>query len=342
LGKIAAGASYMDGIIYIVGGYHVLDNGSEISSKLVHRFDCESNIFLSDATELPIAIDDHVQAVWRDSLLYVITGWSNNGNRALVQVYNPNSNTWEFQFQQWNNALYSSFGASGTIIDDTIIYLGGSRSGSSFTLQTQLRKGVIDPNTPLEINWSNKEIPVEQSLYRAASISFNNKALWLGGSNNTYNYDGVAYDGSGGVEPSFQTVKHVGDSLCNEQNNLLPMDLRGAAFFSKNGSAFLCGGMTANQTTSNKTLMLQSDLLSVELNPTHLNLTFWPNPANQKMTVANPSELIKAQITSAYGQILKSMAIKKGNTEIDLSMFPSGIYFITSADGQSHRLVIQH
>lgn len=342
LGKIAAAASYLDGIIFIVGGYHVFDNGSEISSKLVHRFDCETNTFLSDAAELPIPIDDQVQAVWQDSLLFVITGWSNNGNRALVQVYDPSSDTWEFQFQQWNNALFSSFGACGTIIDDTIFYLGGSRSGSSFTLQTQLRKGVIDASNPLEIEWSNKEIPVNQSLYRASAISFNNKALWLGGSNNTYNYDGIAYDGSGGVEPSYQLIKQTGDTLCNESISLLPMDLRGAAYFSENGTVFLCGGMTANQTTSNKTLLLKSSLLSTEFTLKPENIKLWPNPAQNTISITNNAESTKGSLFSSFGQIIKSIDLKKGNTETDTSTFPSGIYYLTLANGQCHKLVIQH
>ena len=115
-----ASASYINGIVYIVGGYEVYPNGNELSVDLVHRFDCETNQFLSNATSLPTAIDDHVYGVWRESLLTFVTGWSNTGNVAQVQLHNPTINQWESQNQIWNFSRYSSFGASGVIVADTI------------------------------------------------------------------------------------------------------------------------------------------------------------------------------------------------------------------------------
>ena len=94
LGKVAAGASRVGNIIYIFGGYHVLANGDEISSNKVHRFDVSQNQFISDGAPIPIPIDDHVQAVWKDSLIFVVTGWSNSQNVANVQIYNPSTDTW--------------------------------------------------------------------------------------------------------------------------------------------------------------------------------------------------------------------------------------------------------
>ena len=55
-GKIAAAASYVQGLIYVVGGYHVAANGNETSSNKVHRFDPVANQWLSDAAPLPKAI----------------------------------------------------------------------------------------------------------------------------------------------------------------------------------------------------------------------------------------------------------------------------------------------
>jgi len=89
MGKIAAGASRIGNIIYIAGGYHVFPNGSEVSSDKMHRYDIANNVFLSDGAPIPIPIDDQVQAVWRDSLIFIATGWSNSGNVPNVQIYNP-------------------------------------------------------------------------------------------------------------------------------------------------------------------------------------------------------------------------------------------------------------
>ena len=79
-GKIAAGASTIKNKIYIIGGYYVNANGSEVSSAKVHVYDPVTNNYLLDGVDIPVAIDDHVQAVWRDSLIFVVTGWNNNNN----------------------------------------------------------------------------------------------------------------------------------------------------------------------------------------------------------------------------------------------------------------------
>ena len=138
-GKIASGASTIDSVIYIIGGYHVSFGGNEVSSNKVHRFNINTNTYLSDATAIPIAIDDHVQAVWKDSLIYVITGWSNSGNVPNVQIYNPISDSWTVGTSTPNNNIYKSFGASGTIVGNTIYYFGGASMGGSFPIQNNLR-----------------------------------------------------------------------------------------------------------------------------------------------------------------------------------------------------------
>jgi|GEM_PF-5619179 len=54
-------------------------------------------------------------------------------------------------------------------------------------------------------------VGLEVNGYRMAATSVENEAYWLGGSNNTYNYNGIAYDGSGGVPTSNQDIIYVED-----------------------------------------------------------------------------------------------------------------------------------
>ncbi|NND95093.1 MAG: hypothetical protein HKN45_09520, partial [Flavobacteriales bacterium] len=116
LGKIAAAASSVDNIIYIIGGYHVFDGAPfELSSDRVHRYCPETNSYLQDGASIPFAIDDQVQAVWRDSLIYVVTGWSNTQNVEYVQIYNPSIDEWQQGTPVPNGTVYEAFGASGTI-----------------------------------------------------------------------------------------------------------------------------------------------------------------------------------------------------------------------------------
>ena len=151
---IAAGASYVDSIIYIMGGYRVLSNGNEISSNIVNRFDPRTNTYLSNGTNIPVATDDHVQAVYKDSLIYLITGWNNNGNIPNVQIYDPANDNWLIGTPVPNNNTYKAFGATGIIINNTIYYHGGASNGFNFPCQSNLRIGQINPADPTQITWS--------------------------------------------------------------------------------------------------------------------------------------------------------------------------------------------
>lgn len=323
LGKIAASASCIDSIIYIVGGYHVYANGNEKSSKRVHRFDCRTDTYLNDAADLPVPIDDQVQAVWRDSLIYVITGWSNNGNEDKVQIYNPAADTWTVHTQTWTNSIYSSFGASGTIIGDTIYYLGGARYAANFPIQDYLRIGIIDSADPSIISWSDTLLP-GKGLYRAAcfnsGMSFNpkNRPIWVGGSRTTYNYDGLAYAGGVGVEPSKTVQIFVGDSMATyETYDQLPMDLRGVAENDISGF-FTIGGMKEGQEVSNEVIFNGNYIWHGVDDVGQFNLSIYPVPATQVVSFESSSPILKVEAYNLQGQLV-SIETGLNIKSIDLS-----------------------
>jgi hypothetical protein len=180
-GKLALSASRIGDIIYVVGGYHVLSNGNEVSSNKVHRFSVSQNAFLSDASPIPVAIDDQVQTIYRDSLIYVITGWSNTGNVGDVQVYNPQTNTWNAATPVPVVGGFRAFGSSGCIVGDTIYYFGGaSSSGINFPASNRLCKGYINPENPLEIAWESSIPDSNLRRYRSACIVAGNFPHWVG------------------------------------------------------------------------------------------------------------------------------------------------------------------
>lgn len=260
LGKIASAASRVGDTIYIVGGYYVFANGSEVSSDRVHRFDVRRNRFVADGTPVPKPIDDHVQVVWRDRLIYVITGWSNSGNVSDVQIYDPINDTWNSGIPVPNSTRYTAFGASGAIVGDTIFYHGGASGGFNFPIRNVMRKGVIDPENPTSIVWSEVDAPDLPPGYRTAAATSNGVVYWIGGSNLTYNYDGIAYNGSGGVEPSEQIVQFNPENSSWSVQALsgLPMDLRGIAQVDEQ-TFVLVGGMVEGQQVSSQVLRLHLD-----------------------------------------------------------------------------------
>lgn len=257
LSKIAMGASYIDSIIYIIGGYHVFKDGQEISSDKVHRYDVMNNRYLPDGAPLPVPVDDHVQCVWRDSLIFVISGQSHKKNVPDVQIYNPATNTWKKGTSTPNTDTYTSFGASGVILGDTIYYFGGASDRKNFPIQNNLRIGVINAEDPTQLNWSDTLLDSQVQGYRMAATTVFNNIYWIGGSGTTYNYNGIAYEGRKGVQPLNRILCYMpseADWYANFTSNL-PMDMRGIANIAET-IKYVAGGMLTGQKVSNKTFRL--------------------------------------------------------------------------------------
>ncbi|SFT53583.1 Galactose oxidase, central domain [Lishizhenia tianjinensis] len=260
LGKIASAASYVHGKIYVLGGYHVLSNGTEISSNRVHIYNPVTESWESDGSPIPFPIDDHVQTVYKDSLIFVIGGWSNTNNVPHVQVYNVYTDSWTQATQIPNNSIFKSFGASGYMIGDTIFYAGGVSDGTNFLARKYMRKGVLQNGDPYNILWTQMDDLPGDPLYRAACSGYQNTVFWMGGSAKAYNYNGIAYDGSGGVDPNKRIVHYQSvDQDLIEINNasIALMDLRGIAKIG-GGNWILAGGMDTSQVVSNKTYLLHN------------------------------------------------------------------------------------
>lgn len=257
--KIASSASAVKGKIYIIGGYTVTSTGNETSSNRVHIYNPVSEAFEPDGAAIPFPIDDQVQCVWRDSLIFVVTGWSNTGNVPRVQIYNPALNQWTAGTSTPSTAFFTAFGASGSIIGDTLYYFGGA-SGGSFDARRYMRKGYINPNDPTDVTWTLMEDAPGDQSYRAACSSIDNTIFWVGGSAVSYNYNGIAYNGSGGVSPSAR-ILHFNNAVYQYADEINQpygvMDLRGIAELNNN-RWIVCGGMDSNQVVRPRTFLLES------------------------------------------------------------------------------------
>jgi hypothetical protein len=332
LSNIASGASTVKNMIYIIGGYHVNPGGSEISSNEVIRYNPETNAYLSNGATIPTPIDDHVQCVWRDSLIYVITGWSNTGNVPKVQIYDAELDTWLTGTETPNTNEYKAFGPSGEIIGDTIYYYGGASTGINFPAQKFLRKGVINAENPTEIEWTLLE-DGPTTLYRSAALTYGNYVFWAGGSAISYNYNGVAYNGSGGVPPLHQIMRYDHTNGNWNQGEGAPygvMDLRGIAQISPT-EWVICGGMEADQYVSNKTYLLTYDPVvgGLDVNENNIQVI--------DFTVQNASIYDNLAIYDLQGKIVNYINTESGKIEVE----NSGIYIIQGiANGKKSTLKI--
>ena len=263
---IASSANRVKDKIYIIGGYHVLSNGNETSANQVVRYDPQTNTYLTNGTPVPVPIDDQAQCVYKDSLIYVITGWSNSGNVGNIQIYNPELDSWSSGTALPNSSTYKAFGSSAQIIGDTIFYYGGASTSANFPAQKKLRKGIIDSNDPTQISWSLEQ-DAPNANYRSACVSHNNNVFWIGGSDVSYNYNGIAYNGSGGVAPSNSIARYDTYTQTWYEGLGSPysvMDLRGYGQISST-SWVICGGMTTGQTVSDQAYLLEYDPITGEI-----------------------------------------------------------------------------
>jgi len=324
LGKIAKGASFVNGKIYILGGYHVLSNGNELSSDRVHIYNPLTDSYEANGAPIPIPIDDHVQAVYNDSLIFVVTGWSNTANRQEVQIYDTYLNQWQEGTPVPNDNFFKAFGASGTIIGDTIYYHGGVSGSFAFVARTFMRRGYINPNDPTDITWEQLADAPGDAGYRSACSSAGNTAFWIGGAPTAYNYNGIAYDGSGGVDPSarilhFSLFDYQFNDEVSEPYGV--MDLRGIAKLSNN-RWIICGGMDTNQVVSNRTFLLENPSVSVnEMDQDQLKVRYF----SDRVVVDLPSEK-KSKLMSMDGKILQTW--KQKIVQIERNQLDSGIYLL--------------
>jgi len=329
--RIAAGASTVNNKIYIIGGYHVFENFNEESLNYVHVFDPETNTFLPDAAPISTRIDDHVQAVWRDSLIFVITGWSQNTNVANVQIFDPALNEWTAGTSVPNNNFYKAFGASGDFVGDTIYYNGGAVIGGSFPGTAQLRKGIINPENPNEIEWSVGEENPGSKGYRMGSIGLSDKVFWIGGGGQTYNFDGVAYNGSGIVEPLERIMHYDPVTLLWTISPNTPfkvMDMRGVAKVS-DSSFIICGGMTSGAEVTDAVYLVDVDFVTLginELNETSLKL--WPVPAKDVIHIDGIKSQSNYEIIDSTGKLILSGKLDSGKNTIDTSVLIPGTYIL--------------
>ncbi len=327
-GKLALSASRIDDIIYLVGGYLVLPNENELSSNKVHRFSVSQNEFLSDANSIPVAIDDQVQVVYRDSLIYVITGWSNTGNVGNVQLYNPLNNNWTAATPVPVTGGFRAFGASGCIIGDTIYYFGGaSSSGINFPSTGRLCKGFIHPENPLEINWESSIPDASLKRYRSACIVAGNFPHWVGGSSISYNYDGIAYNGSGAVNPEENILKWNLSSFEEIALSGLPMDIRAIARMN-DSTWVIAGGLVAGPQVSDQVWKLSySNPAGIGKTENHMKL--YPVPVDEVLKLENVKLIDSWSILdNSLKEVKTGFSEQSGSLELYLGDLCRGIYWI--------------
>lgn len=278
-GRLAATAQVVGGRVYVIGGYTVAEDGAERSVPDVNVFDPATESW-ARAADIPVPADDAVSGVWRDSLIVLVSGWHDTGNVRDVQIYDPARDRWTASTPI---AGVPVFGHTGAVVGDHVVYADGTavvEPRPRFAIQVSSWVGRI-ATTAGEgapgIDWREATPHPGPPLYRSAGGAGGGLALFIGGSPNPYNYDGVGYDGEPS-EPVRQTLGY--DPLADTWQTLpappvATMDHRNAPV--AGGRLFLVGGMRAGQVVGDEVWFVEvEELLAAPGDPSAR-----PDPADR-------------------------------------------------------------
>jgi hypothetical protein len=251
VGRLASVAATAGKKVYVFGGYSVARDGTEVSTPWTHVFDPRKREF-EERAPMPVPVDDAVAVTYEDRYIYLVSGWHDLGNVNLVQRYDTKADSWRQATPIPGPAV---FGHAGGIVGNTIVYCDGVAVEAhgdrrrEFVAVPDCLLGIIDPDDGRRIDWRTVPYHPGAPRYRmaAAGIPKLNALLFVGGSENPYNYDGIGYDGNpsepaaGALlfdidEQRWQVVDVEGEST---------MDHRGLVPFE--GQWVTVGGMTPNQ-----------------------------------------------------------------------------------------------
>ncbi len=251
VGRLAATAQAIGSRVFVFGGYEVAADGKETTSPATDIYLVTERRYVRGASA-PVPLDDSVSGVWRDRLIYLVSGWSTDRTVSTVQAYDPDADRWMAATPIPGTPV---FGHAGGLIDDTIVYCGGAKMLGAATpkygISADCYRGDINPADPAAVTWRAIASPPGPPRYRAAAGPVRTATLtgvmFVGGTGNPYNYNGLGYDGRlsepDGSTWTYDTVRDTW--VAGPVLDLPTMDHRNLV--SATGAWWVVGGMTRGQ-----------------------------------------------------------------------------------------------
>lgn len=260
-GRLASVAVVAAGQVWVFGGYTVAADHSEVSTPGTWRLD-PATAQWHEESPMPIPVDDATAQVLEDRWIYLVSGWHDLGNVNLVQVLDTQTGEWRQATPYPGEAV---FGHAGGLVDRRLVVCGGVRiaypadeSSRRFLSSAECWTGSIDQDDVRRIQWRPLSPHPGPPRYRmAAGPGEPGRMVFLGGSANPYNYDGVGYNG----EPSQPESVVLELDLASGRwqvagRQAVPtMDHRGLLFHE--GQFFVVGGMQRDQVVTARVTRLR-------------------------------------------------------------------------------------
>jgi hypothetical protein len=144
LSRIQITPQHVNGKIYVIGGY----SAGFTAANTNQIYDIATNTW-STGAPMPTAVGDYAAAVYMDSLIYYVGGYS-GVDQNLVQIYNTYTNTWSAGTPKTGTAVAGCrMGISG----NKIVFMGGYSQTLAAT-QSDALLGTINSATPTTITWT--------------------------------------------------------------------------------------------------------------------------------------------------------------------------------------------
>jgi len=264
-GRLAATGLSMANNFYIFSGYSVAADGTETTLTDSYRFSPVTQTY-TKLPDMPVAVDDSLAVSYQDRYIYLISGWHNDGNVNLVQVFDNFSQKWQ---QATPFPGTPVFGLAGAAIGNQLLVCDGVKLNyadgkRSFAMQSQCYLGNIDSKSALKISWQPIAHHGHPARYRqvATAVTLNNEPMiaFIGGTENPYNFDGIGYDGVPSEPSSAVYVFALQQKKwLQAEPTTAVMDLRNLV--SINGEIYSVGGMVAGQNVTPQLIKHQIKLL---------------------------------------------------------------------------------
>ena len=262
-GRLASSAVTVADKIYIFGGYSVAENGDEVSTPELFVFDPEAGEY-TRLSDMPTPVDDMVALPYQDRYIYLVSGWHDEGNVALVQLYDTRTDRWSEATAFPGKPVFGHAGGlagNSMIITDGVAVAGLVDGKRKFAAAPFAWRGDIDPDNPARIIW--RAVPAHPGgpRFRMAAMGDDDRGLILfaGGGDNPDNYDGIGFDGI----PASPTDRIFGYDLKADQWIELgklaepSMDHRGLVKAGKD--YYIMGGMDADQAVTARIMKFRID-----------------------------------------------------------------------------------
>lgn len=199
-GRLAASAETVGRHVYLFGGYTVAKDGSEKSTPEVFRFDPIRKNY-ERMRDMPTPVDDMATFVYGDRYIYLVSGWHDEGNVSLVQVFDTKKNEW---FKATDYPGTPVFGHAGGIVGnkfviaDGVAVVGKKDGKRIFDTVNEGWMGTIDPSDPKKITYRRLPQLPGRGHYRMAAAGDvqSNRIIFVGGTSTAYNYNGIGYNGT--------------------------------------------------------------------------------------------------------------------------------------------------